>query len=69
MALQVRTMAEEKEKHVAQIQELESNITELLSKSGRTSKVGLHTAEYDRLTVFHCASTWMCTSRSDALKS
>ena len=42
-------MAEEKEKHVAQIQELESNVTELLSKSGRTSRVGLHTAEYQQV--------------------
>lgn len=39
-------MAEEKEKHMAQIRELEANITELLSKSGMASKVGLHTAEH-----------------------
>lgn len=46
MALQVHTMAEEKEKHMAQIRELEANVTELLSKSGRASRVGHHTAEY-----------------------
>lgn len=39
-------MAEEKEKHMAQIQELEANVTELLNKSGRASTVGLHIAEY-----------------------
>lgn len=37
VALQVHTMAEEKEKHMAKIQELEDNVTELLSTSGRTS--------------------------------
>lgn len=42
-------MAEEKEKHMAQIQELESSVTELLSKSGRTSKVGFCTAEYQEV--------------------
>lgn len=46
VALQVHTMAEEKEKHMAQIQELEANVTELLNKSGRASTVGLHIAEY-----------------------
>lgn len=35
--LQVHTMSEEKEKHMAQIRELEASITELLSKSGRAS--------------------------------
>ncbi|KAM9176304.1 golgin subfamily A member 2 isoform 2-T2 [Mergus octosetaceus] len=33
LAEQVHTMAEEKEKHMAQIRELEANVTELLSKS------------------------------------
>ncbi|XP_035197237.1 golgin subfamily A member 2 isoform X1 [Oxyura jamaicensis] len=33
LAEQVHTMAEEKEKHMVQIQELEANVTELLSKS------------------------------------
>lgn len=42
-------MAEEKEKHMAQIQELESSVTELLSKSGRTSEVGLRTAEQQQV--------------------
>lgn len=42
-------MAEEKEKHMAQIQELESSVTELLSKSGRTSEVGLCTAEQQQV--------------------
>lgn len=46
VALQLHTMAEEKEKYMAQIRELEANVTELLSKSGRASKVGLHIAEY-----------------------
>lgn len=42
-------MAEEKEKHMAQIQELESSVTELLNKSGRTSEVGLRTAEQQQV--------------------
>lgn len=46
VALQVHTMAEEKEKHMAKIQELEDNVTELLSTSGKASKVGLLTAEW-----------------------
>lgn len=46
VALQVQAMAEEKEKYMAQIRELEANITELLSKSGTASRVGLHIAEY-----------------------
>lgn len=47
VALQVHTMAEEKEKHMAKIQELEDNVTELLSTSGRTS-----TAEWSWITLF-----------------
>lgn len=39
-------MAQEKEQHMAQIRELEANVTELLSKSGRASKVGLCAAEH-----------------------
>lgn len=49
VALQVHTMAEEKEKHMAQIRELEANVTELLSKSGRTCRVGLHITEYQQV--------------------
>lgn len=60
MPLQVRTMAEEKEKHVAQIQELESNVTELLSKSGRTSRVGLHTAEYQQVNSVPTVQVFVC---------
>lgn len=53
-------MAEEKEKHVAQIQELESNVTELLSKSGRTSRVGLHTAEYQQVISVPTVQVFVC---------
>lgn len=62
VALQVHTMAEEKEKHMARIQELEDNVTELLSTSGRASKVDN--------TVLLCKC--FCTggaSRSDAGKA
>lgn len=55
VALQVHTMAEEKEKHMAKIQELEDNVTELLSTSGRASKVGLLTAEWSWITLSCCA--------------
>lgn len=70
VALQVHTMAEEKEKHMAKIQELEDNVTELLSTSGRASKVGLLTAEWSWITVLLCRC--FCTggaSRSDAGKA
>jgi len=46
VALQVHTMAEEKEKYMAQIRDLEANVTELLSKSGRASKAKLYAAGY-----------------------
>lgn len=55
VALQVHTMAEEKEKHMAQIRELEANVTELLSKSGRASTVGLHIAECQLVNCPLCA--------------
>lgn len=51
VALQVHTMAEEKEKHMAKIQELEDNVTELLSTSGKASKGGLPTAEWSWITL------------------
>lgn len=44
-------MAEEKEKHMAKIQELEDNVTELLSTSGKASKGGLPTAEWSWITL------------------
>lgn len=70
VALQVHTMAEEKEKHMAQIRELEANVTELLSKSGRDSKGGLHIAEYQLVNSVPAGQELLYTrcSRSDALK-
>lgn len=55
VALQVHAMAEEKEKHMAKIQELENNVTELLSTSGRASKVGSPTAEWNWVMLSCCA--------------
>lgn len=56
VALQVHTLAEEKEKHVTRIQELEDNVTELLSSSGRASKMELPTAEWSWITLSCCAN-------------
>lgn len=58
MALQIHAMAEEKEKHVAQIGELEASVAELLSKSGGASRcrVNLVTAAQELL---HVGCKWV----------
>lgn len=71
VALQVHTMAEEKEKHMARIQELEENVTELLSTSGRASKVGLSHCRVgldNSVLLCRCFCTG-AASRSDAGKA
>lgn len=65
-------MAQEKEQHMAQIRELEANVTELLSKSGRASKVRLCTAEHQWLSLsLLCRNfcTWAASGCSEAVKA
>lgn len=66
-------MAQEKEQHMAQIRELEANVTELLSKSGRASKVGLCAAEHQLVIsvpavqeLLHMGCKWMLSSRESS---